>query len=165
MKTIPVTEAEIIGVIKSLKPTNSTQYDEISSKILKLCGSLISRPLCYICNKSISVGIFPDRLKDATVKPLYKKGAKSSMNNYRPICLLTAISKVFVKIMYNRLNHYLQSHKILAVEQYGFRKELSIQHATYRLTYIVLNAWNSKMHVGGIFCDLAKAFDCVNHEI
>jgi hypothetical protein len=122
MKTIPVTEAEIRGIIKSLKHTNSSGYDEISSKILKSCGSLISRPLCYICNKSILIGIFPDRLKYATVKLLYKKGAKSSMNNYRPICLLTTISKVFEKIMYNRLNHYLQSHKILAVEQYGFRK-------------------------------------------
>jgi hypothetical protein len=101
MKTIPVTEAEIIGIIKTLKPTNSSGYDEISSKILKSCGSLISRPLCYICNKSISMGIFPDRIKYATVKPLYKKGVKSSMNNYRPICLLTTISKVFEKIMYN----------------------------------------------------------------
>jgi hypothetical protein len=83
------------------------------------------------------MGIFPDRLKYATVKPLFKKGIKSSMNNYRPIYLLTAISKVFEKIMYNRLNHYLQIHKILAVEQYGFRKGLSIQHATYRLTDII----------------------------
>ena len=80
IKTIPVTEAEIIGVIKSLKPTNSSGYDEISSKILKLCGSLISRQLCYICNQSIPMGIFPDQLKYATVKPLYKKGVKYSIN-------------------------------------------------------------------------------------
>ncbi|GFG37732.1 hypothetical protein Cfor_06971 [Coptotermes formosanus] len=67
--------------------------------------------------------------------------------------------------MYNKLNHHLQIHKVLATEQYGFRKEMSTEHATYRLTDILLKAWNNKMHVGGSFCDLVKAFDCVNHEI
>jgi hypothetical protein len=165
MKIIPVTEAEVIGIINSLKSKNSSGYDEISSKILKLCGSLISRPLSHVCNKSICMGIFPDRLKYATVKPLYKKGEKTNMNSYRPVSLLPVISKVFEKTMYNRLNHHSQIHKVLATEQYDFRKGMSTEHATYRLTDILLKAWNNKMHVGGIFCDLARAFDCVNHEI
>jgi hypothetical protein len=108
--------------------------------------------------------IFPDPLKYSTAKPLYKKGEKSDMNNYRPICLLPVISKVFEKTMCNILNHHLQIHKMLATEQYGFRRGKSNEHATYRLTDI-LKVWNNKMHVGGIFCDLAKAFNCVNHEI
>jgi hypothetical protein len=73
MKTIPVTEAEIIGIINSLKSKNSSGYDEISSKILKLCGPQITRPLCYICNKSISMGIFPDCLIYAVVSLYIKR--------------------------------------------------------------------------------------------
>jgi hypothetical protein len=108
------------------------------------------------------MGIFPDCLQYATVKPLYKKGEKTNMNGYKPVSLLPVISKVFEKTMYNRLNHHLQIHKILATEQYGFRKGMSTEHATYRLTDIVLKAWKNKMHIGGIFCDLAKAFDFIS---
>jgi hypothetical protein len=116
MKTIPVTEAEIVGIINSQKSKNSSGYDEITSKILKLYASLISRPLSYICNKSIAMGIFPDHLKYATVKPLYKKREKTNMNSYRPVSLLPVISKVFEETMHNSLNHHLQIHKILAAE-------------------------------------------------
>jgi hypothetical protein len=79
MKTVPITEAEIIGVINSLKSKNLSGCIEISSKILKLCGPPISRPLCDICNKSFSMCIFPYCIEYAVVKPLYKTGYKSSM--------------------------------------------------------------------------------------
>jgi hypothetical protein len=72
----------------------------------------ISRPLGYICDKSISTGIFPDCLKYAIAKPVYKKGNTASMMNYRHISLLTAVSKVFETAMYRRLNHHLQVHNI-----------------------------------------------------
>jgi hypothetical protein len=67
--------------------------------------------------------------------------------------------------MYCRLNHHLQINNVLATEKYGFRKSLSNQHATFSLTDNILKALNKKIHIGGIFCDLTKAFDCVNHDI
>jgi len=70
---IPITEAEIKSIISSLKPKNSSGYDEITSKIIKSCASIISLPLSYIYNYSLHTGIFPDRLKFAVVKPLHKK--------------------------------------------------------------------------------------------
>jgi hypothetical protein len=76
------------------------------------------------------------------------------MMNYGHMSLLTAISKVFQTAMYHRLNHHLQVHNILVSEQYGFRKGLSTDNA-YKLTDSILKAWNKKMHVGGMFCDLA----------
>ena len=66
--------------------------------------------------------------------------------------------------MYCRLNQHLQVHKLLATEQYGFRKGLSTEHATSTLTDDIRMAWNAKSHVGGVFCDLTEAFDCVNHD-
>ena len=80
------------------------------------------------------------------------------MATYRPISLLPVFLKVFEKAMYSRLNHHLQANSILATEQYGFRKGLSIEHATFSLTDNILIVWNKKINIGGIFCDLTKAF-------
>jgi hypothetical protein len=77
-------------IIRSLRLKNSCGYDEISTKILKVSAPFISSPLNYICNKSIISGIFPTPLKYSTVKPLYKKGDRENMTNYRPISLLTS---------------------------------------------------------------------------
>jgi hypothetical protein len=85
---------EVEKIIKSLKSKYSTGYDGLSTKLLKIRSSLISSPLTYICNKSISLGIFPDHLKYAVVKPLFKKGGRSSIANYRPKSMLSSFSKV-----------------------------------------------------------------------
>ena len=79
---IPITEAEIKAIIRFLKPENSSGYDKITSKIIKSCASLISIPLSYIYNYSLHTGIFPDRLKMAVIKPLYKKGDKFDISKY-----------------------------------------------------------------------------------
>ena len=101
METIPVTETEVINIIRALKPKGTAGYDGISNNILKLCAHIISRPLTYIINCTLTTGIFPERSKFAIVRPIHKKGGKSEMNNYRPISLLMAISKVFERVTYN----------------------------------------------------------------
>ena len=131
---IPITEAEIKGIISSLKPKNSSGYDEITSKIIKACASLISIPLSYIYNYSLHTGIFPDHLKMAVVKPLHKKGDKFEISNYRPISLLPTFAKIFEKAMYSRLSQHLQTNNILAQEQYAFRKGKSTEDAAFKLT-------------------------------
>jgi len=79
--------------------------------------------------------------------------------------LLPVFAKVFEKAMYCRLNQHLQTNNILANEQYGFRKGLSTEHTTFSLTDNILMTWNKKIYIGGIFCDLTKAFDCVSHDV
>jgi hypothetical protein len=94
-----VSAKEVEKIIKSLKTKNSSGYDGISTKLLKMSSGFISSPLTYICNKSLSSGIFPDRLKYSVVKPLFKKCDKSNISNYRPISLLNPFSKAIEKIM------------------------------------------------------------------
>ena len=87
------------------------------------------------------------------------------MSNFRTISLLISFSKIFEKIIYTRIYTNVFPYKILANEQYRFRNNLSTNNATYTLIHEVLSAMNNKHTVGGIFCDLSKPFDCVNHRI
>jgi hypothetical protein len=103
------------------------------NKILKVYASLISCPLTHICNHSLLIGIFPDSLKISIIIPLYKKGDRTNMSNYRPISLLTTFSKVLEKVMYNRLSHYLKTNNILVPEQFGFRKGISTENAAFKV--------------------------------
>ena len=96
---------------------------------------------------------------------MYKNGDRSSISNYIPIYLLPVFSNVLEKTVYCRLNQHLSINNTLATEQYGFRTDHSTEQAAYALINGILQAWNSKSQVAGIFCDLAKAFDCVNHDI
>jgi hypothetical protein len=156
---------EISTIIKSIKSKNSRGYDEISTKVLKISSNYIVSPVTYICNKIISLGIFPDRLKFSVVKPVYKKGDRRNCSNYRPISLLTSFSKVFEKAIHSRLTEHLANNKLLAVNQYGFRKGLTTENAIFELINEIYNSLNNKMKMGSVFCDLQKAFDTVNHEI
>jgi len=96
-------------------------------------------------------GTFSTRLKYAIVKPLLKKGDKENIANHRPISLLTSFSKVFERIIYDRLLKHIETNNILAVEQFGFRTSSSTEKASYKLTDNILNALNNRLMVGSIF--------------
>jgi hypothetical protein len=122
------------SIIKSIKTKNSFGYDEISTKLLKISANYICSPLKY-----------------SIVKPLYKKGDKTDLSNYRPISMLTSFSKVLEKALCNRFNEYLNNNNILNSQQFGFRKNLATEDAIFRLIHEILNALNSKIMVGSIF--------------
>jgi hypothetical protein len=161
----PVTTQDIEIIIYSFKTKDSCGYDLISLRVLKLSTPYISSPLSYICNKIMQSGVFPERLKYSIIKPLYKKGEKSLISNYRPISLLTSFSKIVEKVIFNRLIDHLNKYAILSPIQYGFQKNLCMENAVYTLLNEVLTALNNKARVKGIFCDTEKAFDCVNHNV
>ena len=156
---------EIEKIIKSLKSKNTGGCDEISTRILKLSTPYIISPLTYISNAILNTGTFPDRLKYTIIKPIFKKGDDQDKTNYRPISLLTSFSKVIEKLIYARLLDHITTNSILVNEQYRFRTRYSTELATFSLINNILTAMNNNLKIGGIFCDLQKAFDCVNHEI
>jgi len=156
---------ELEKIIKSLRTKNTCGYNEISKCIIKLTAPFIISPLTHMCNAVLSTGVFPDRLKHAVVKPIFKKGNKQEISNYRPISLLTSFSKIIEKLIYAKLHAHIDMNNILVDEQYGFQTHSSTEQAAFTLINSILNAKNNNQIVGGIFCDVQKAFDCVNHKI
>ena len=156
---------EITSIIKALKSKNSHGFDEISMRLFKISAAYVCSPLTYICNKSILAGTFPDRMKFSVIKPIFKKGNKMNLTNYRPISLLISFSKVFEKALFNRLTAHFDNTKLLVGNQFGFRKGIATEDAIFKLINGTLNALNNKKMAGSIFCDLEKAFDSVNHDI
>jgi hypothetical protein len=99
------------------------------------------------------------------VKSIFKKGSKQDIANYRPISILTSFSKVFEKLIFSRLYNHFEINGILAHQQFGFRMQHSTEQAAFCLINSILTALNNNQIAGGIFCDIQKAFDCVNHKI
>ena len=87
------------------------------------------------------------------------------MNNYRPISLLTTISKILEIIMYKRLAQYFESNKFLTSAQFGFRKGFRIDDAVFSFLNRTIMLLDKRKHVGGIFCDITRHYACVNHNI
>ena len=135
---------EIENIIRSLKAKGSHNYDEITTKILKISAPFISTPLNYIFNKSVISGIFPTRLKYATIKPIFKNRYKKNVANYRPIFILPSFSKILEKIMYIRLMNHLETNNILATEQFGFRTSSSTTQASFNFINNILNEFKKK---------------------
>lgn len=160
----PTSPTEIEGYLRALK-TSTPGYDDISPKILKHTSTLVSTPLSHIINLSLSAGIFPNRLKKAKVIPIHKSGSKRDINNYRPISILPAFSKIFEKVITTRLIDYLEKKHLLSEYQHGFRANHSTESAIIQFTNNVYKYLEIKHHVVGIFIDLSKAFDSLNHRI
>ena len=160
----PVSENEIGQLIKSLKDTTAG-FDDLNSMCLKISSRFLLKPLTHICNLSISQGIFPEQLKIANVIPLYKSDDSMSFNNYRPVSVLCVLSKIFEKIMYNRVTAFLEIFKIFHDNQYGFRKKSSTHVALLTFIDKVIEAIENGEYAIGVFLDFSKAFDTVDHEI
>jgi hypothetical protein len=98
---------EINKIIDSLKSKNSSGSDEIPTNIIKISKPFLISPTIKICNKILAQGIYPERLKFPLNGPIYKSGDKSVASNYKPISLLSVFSKLFEKVIYNRLFDHL----------------------------------------------------------
>ena len=110
-------------------------------------------------------GIFPYKLKLAKVTPVFKRGSRQDNDNYRPISVLSIFSKMFEKAMFKHLYGYLEYHNILYPLKFGFRQKCSTNHALIQITESIRNSIDNNEFGCGIFVDLKKAFDTVNHSI
>ena len=155
---------ELKDAFFSLKINKSPGYDDISFNVVKKCFGVLYKPLLHIFNLSIQTGIFPDELKITSVTPIFKGGENWNLGNYRPIPILPCFSKIFERIMYNRLYKYLTDNNILYKKQFGFQTGHSTEHAIIQLVDQINSNFEKDQYTLGVFIDLSKAFDTVDHK-
>ena len=151
-------------VIKSIE-NKKCNINDFSPMIIKECANVLSIPIINLFNQSVREGKFPYQLKVAHIVPIYKKGTKTDLNNYRPISLLNIFSKIFEKIMKKFLLHFLEENNIISPNQFGFQQGKSTEDALICFSKNLYNQLDSSNHVLSIFADFSKAFDTVPHDI
>ena len=163
--SLPTCSSEIEEEIFNLNVNKASGPFSIPTKILKLLKELISKPLEILFNCSFSLGVVPDSLKTARVLPVFKKGSETSPNNYRSISLLSMFNRILERLMYKRLINFIDKYNILFNKQFGFRSGHSTDHAILCILEKIQSAVESGLFSRGVFLDLSKAFDTVNHSI
>jgi Reverse transcriptase (RNA-dependent DNA polymerase) len=151
--------------VSQLESKKSTDLNKILMHLVKTVLPFISSSLLHIFNKSLELGVVPEKLKIAKVNPIFKSGDTQDMNNYRPISLLCTFSKILEKIVFLRLMKYLSSFKLLCDDQFGFRPKHSTFHPMLDLLNKAAPTLNQKQHLLILFCDLKKAFDTCDVKI
>ncbi|CAB3992988.1 Hypothetical predicted protein, partial [Paramuricea clavata] len=162
LSEIILTVEEVQAVLETLDVTKATGPDNVPARLLKETAPVISTSLCTLFNKSLSQGALPEDWKIANIIPVYKKGEKEYAENYRPISLLSIVSKVLERCVFYNIREQL--YQVIKTSQHGFTRGKSC--VTNLLE--VLNYIGSILDVGGqvdaVYLDMSKAFDKVNHK-
>ena len=161
----PISQQLIVDIISAMDSKSSTDANGISMKMLKSIKYQLSEPLSHLFSLSISTGVFPSKLKTSKTIPIFKTGDHTCCDNYRPISLLSSISKILEKVVANSLVNHLEINNLLYENQYGFLRGRSTIHNITKLTTKISQDLNEKKFVVGVFLDLKKAFDTVSHDI
>ena len=161
----PIDADEVVDMINKLNSNKACGPNSIPSKILKMHSKTLSEPIKTLLNLSIINGNFPELLKKADVCPIFKKNDKTKCENYRPISLLSNLSKLYERTMHTRIYDFLEQSDVFYKFQFGFRKKYSTNHALLSIVEEIRGSLDNKSFACGVFIDLEKAFDTVNHNI
>ena len=164
-KFCPVSEDSVFKVLINIDEEKAAGLDNLSGRFLKDGASVLAKPISQICNLSIKYSQFPTNCKIAKLKPLFKKGSKTTPKNYRPISLLPLISKIIEIIIHGQTQKFLDENNILYRYQSGFRKSFSTDSCLSYLNNKIATGFESGLYTGMILIDLQKAFDTINHDV
>ena len=162
---IPTTPSAVLKILNSMKSRKATGYDGITARALKENNALLSTHISKLINQSIESSYFPDCLKIARVMPLFKKGDPKLPSNYRPISILTSLSKIFEKVLASQIRRFFEDQCLFSPYQYGFRQARSTTQAISTLLEKLYTNFDNNEITQGIFLDFSKAFDTIDHSI
>ena len=150
-------------ITRIIKDFDNGKASDLPLTVLKNCANRISGHLSGFINNFLKLGIFPDILKIGKITPVFKKGDTQLLDNYRPISIIPIFGKIFEKIIYERLYSFFISNNVIYDKQFGFRKYHSTSHAINFSVNQIIDELKVRNHVLGIFIDLSKAFDTIDH--
>jgi len=160
-----ISESEIRVELQQITKKNKASMERINCSVLSEAAHVLAKPLQYIFNQSLLCGKVPNLLKMAKVIPIFKKGDNRFPENYRPISLLSIFDKIFEKIVCRRILNFWNKHNVIYKYQFGFRKNHSTTLALIEITDNIYKWLDDQYFVMGLYIDLQKAFDTLNHEI
>ena len=165
MEFSEVFPSDILKILSSLKPKTSFSFDCLSNKLVKFLKFELALPLSHIINVSLKKEFVPQSWKLAKCVPIFKKGSRQEVGNYRPICLLSTISKICEKVVAHQVTNYFECHHLFYSKQFGYRSRHSCQDMLLQYFDMVFKAKNRKDHLLTVMLDLSKAFDTIPKEI
>ncbi|GFT09364.1 probable RNA-directed DNA polymerase from transposon BS [Trichonephila clavipes] len=158
----PTDPDEIVNYIKNLKVNKAPGLGAINNKMIKHFSLKTIIILTYLINKILQLSHFPNNWKTAIVFPINKPGKnKQYPDSYRPISLLSSLTKIAEHIILNRINKFINDTNFLNPNQYGFTRQLSTYHPLLRLTEKMSAGFQRGRSTGAVFLDIQKAFDRV----
>ena len=160
-----VTVSKVTKLLKALKNSKSTSIDGLDSFSIKVSAEIISIPLHHVLTLAIMQNRFPTKWKLSKVIPLYKKDSRLDQKNYRPVSILSPLSKILEKIMFEQLYKYFTSNKLFNENLHGFRANRSTQTALSSMYDRWIQAASSALISGVVMLDLSAAFDLVDHKL
>ena len=153
----------ISKVINNLDTSKATQQGDIPTKIIKDNKDIFSYFISASFSNAVNKGVFPDELKHADIKPIYKKESRNEKENCRPVSILPNLSKIFERCIYDQLKDYFE--KLLSKYQCGFRKGFSTQHCLLAMIEKLRKSLDSRGASAALLTDISKAFDCLPHDL
>ena len=170
--TVPINDTSIFLINSCMFEVQDICKDMTKSdnkgtplKFIKLSLTELSIIISDLFNLSLNEAIYPDCLKISRVTPIFKSGSHSHLNNYRPISVTSYVNKIFEKLLFKRLNSFINDCHLLNENQYGFRRSRDTQQATLKLLSAIISSIEDKQYCACVFLDFRKAFDTVDHEL
>jgi hypothetical protein len=156
-----ITVQEIYSAVKELKRGKAFGSDFILNEYLIESVDILGSHICDVFNAILDSGYFPDKWMEGVIVPVYKKGDKNDVNNYRGITLVSCFSKLFTIILNKRITSFCENNNIISDAQFGFRKGKSTEDALFILLNIVQHYLNENKRLYCVFVDLKKCFDTI----
>ena len=164
LHNIIITEQDVIDILANLNINKANGPDEISHRMLKETRFSICTPLSIIFNRSMQENIFPELWKESNVMPLFKKGEKNLVSNYRPISLISCVGKVMERVIFKCVYNYLHANNLIYDKQSSFLPGHSTVYQLIDIYNQICSAFDERKSTCIIFCDISKAFDRVWHS-
>ena len=155
---------DIKRIICKLDPNKAHGHDMVSIRMLKMSGDAIIEPPFKILKDCLKCGIFPDDWKKGNIVPIFKKGDKQNIKNYRPVSLLLICNKIFERIIYDNMLKYFLDNNLIFSKQSGFRPGDSCINQLLSIPCDIFTSFANGLEVRGVFLDISKAFDKVWHN-